>query len=480
MKFDLQVLQREGISLPVGNLWCTMMMAVYVDENNKGANAGHDLDFVLKRYLGVRKKKMEQKALQKFGWEQAPVEYMAMYAEQDCQPLPQLYEILRPKLSDAIVKLWQEVDRDFMLLLADFETQGIPIDRILCESLNQQCLTRMNEIRSALGFDPAKPSQLHPKLFSDPPFGLGLKIPSRTPGGKPQVSLDWLGSHGHPTCALVHEYRKIAKQQSSYFSAYLDLTTRDYARLHPNFKQHGTETGRLSCENPNLQQIPREEFKDAYVKKLFLPEEGKQLWEIDFRTIEYRLMAVYAEDKRLIDLFENEGDFHQLVADDLSKQLGITFPRQQAKTVNYLMGYGGGKQVLAKSLGVSVNVAQRIHAAYRAAYPLIFDKALEAQRHCEANNLQIPMWSGRIRHFKYEGESHKSFNAIIQGGAFELVKRAMLRLRASGFSMSNQVHDSVWVNATSEQDVIEAQEIMSSWTKEFFGLTFSTDRKRLN
>lgn len=480
MKFDFNVLKRAGINLPVNNLWCTMMMAVYIDECNKGKNAGHDLDTVLQKYLGVRKKKMEAKSLQKFGWETAPVEYMAIYAEQDCQPLPQLYEILRPKLSDAIVTLWEEVDRDFMLLLAEFEDQGIPIDRVLCERLNQQCLVRLNEIRLALGFDPAKPSQLHPKLFSDPPFGLGLKIPSRTPGGKPQVSLDWLGSQGHPTCALVYEYRKIAKQQSSYFSAYLDLTTRDYARLHPNFKQHGTETGRLSCENPNLQQIPREDYKNAEVKKLFLPEEGKQLWEVDFRTIEYRLQAVYAQDTKLIDLFENEGDFHQLVADDLSAKLGVRFPRQQAKTVNYLMSYGGGKQVLAKALSVSVSVAANIHAAYRASYPLIFDKAAEAQKVAESNNLEIKLWSGRVRHFKYEGECHKAFNAAIQGGAFEIVKRAMLRVRASGFNMSNTVHDSVWLNVDSESDVIEAQHEMEDWTKEFFGLTFRTDRKRIH
>ena len=464
--------------MPTNNLWCTMMMAVYIDEANKGKNAGHDLDTVFNKYLGERKKKVEKKALQQFGWENTPVEYMAQYAEQDCRPLPELYKILRPKLSDSIVKLWQEVDRDFMLLLGELENLGIPIDRQLCEVLNQKCLIRMNEIREELGFDPAKPSQLHPKLFHEPPFGLGLKPASKTPLGKPNVSLDWLQSIGHPMTSLVYEYRRTAKQQSSYFSAYLDLTTRENARLHCHFKQHGTETGRLSCELPNLQQIPREEYKDAEVKKLFLPEEGKQLWEVDFRTIEYRLQAVYAQDRKLISLFENEGDFHQLVADDLSAKLGVKFPRQQAKTVNYLMSYGGGKQVLAKALHTSVPAAQQIHAAYRNSYPLIFDKALEAQHAAECN-MEIPMWSGRVRHFKYPGECHKAFNAVVQGGAFEIVKRSMLKLRASGFTMSNQVHDSVWINVDKEKDVEEAQNIMEGWTKDYFGLSFRTDRKRL-
>jgi len=480
MKFDYQVLTRHGIKVPTDNLWCTMLMSVYIDETNKGVNSGHGLEVVLPKYLGTEKKKVvEASALKKFGWENSPPEYMAIYAEQDCRPLPLLYQTLRPKLSAALIKQWEEVDRDFMLCLGELEDLGIPIDRELCEKLDYQCLRRMEEIRRELGFDPAKPSQLHPKLFSDPPFGLGLKPSSLTPGGKPQVSLEWLQRVGHPTTALVYEYRKTAKQQSSYFSAYLRLTTREYARLHCNFKQHGTETGRLSCELPNLQQIPRDEYKDARVKEVFLPEQGKQLWEIDFRTIEYRLQAVYAADHRLIDLFENEQDFHQLVADDISSKLGVKFDRQRAKTVNYLMSFGGGKQVLAKQLGVSVGIAASIHSAYKASYPLIFDKALEAQHAAEANDLEVPMWNGRVRHFRYPSECHKAFNAVIQGGAFEIVKRAMLKLRASGFTMSNQVHDSVWLNVDSERDVIDAQQIMSGWTKDFFGLTFSTDRKRL-
>lgn len=479
MKFDYVTLQRAGIELPTNNLWCSMMMAVYIDEKNKGKDAGHDLDIVLKKYLGKEKKKIEAKSLAQFGWVNTPPEYMAQYAEADCQPLPELYRTLRPKLSAELIQLWEEADRDFMLCLGEIENQGIPIDRQLCETLNQRCLIRMNEIREELGFDPAKPSQLHPKLFREPPFGLGLKPALLTPTGKPQVSLEWLQGVGHPLTALVYEYRRTAKQQSSYFSSYLNLTTRDDPRLHPNFKQHGTETGRLSCEDPNLQQIPREEYKDAEVKKLFLPEDGKQLWEVDFRTIEYRLQAVYANDRKLIDLFESEGDFHQLVADDLSEKLGVKFPRQQAKTVNYLMSYGGGKQVLAKALRTSVGTAASIHSAYRASYPLIFEKAEEARLAAEANNLEVQMWSGRVRHFAYQSECHKAFNAVVQGGAFEIVKRAMLRLREAGWNMSNQVHDSVWINVDSEKDVIEAQHIMSDWTKDYFGLSFRTDRKRL-
>ncbi len=478
MKFDFNVMEKAKIPLPVGNLACTMMYSVYIDENHHPY--GHELDDVLKRYVGEKKKKIEKKAIKDFGWESAPTNYMAIYAEQDSQHLPQLRDSLLEKIEPRHLKLWKETDSRFMLLLAEIERRGLLIDRELCDSLDQQCDRRLREIQEELGFDPAKSTQLHPKLFADPPIGLGLKVPSRTPKtGKPQVSLSWLAGQGHPICALIHEYRKTAKQKSSYFSAYLRLTTRENPRLHPNFKQHGTETGRLSCENPNLQQIPREEWKDAYVKKLFRPETGKQLWEVDFRTIEYRLSAVYAESRELLDLFENEGDFHQLVADDVSSQAGVAVSRQQAKTINYLMSFGGGVEVLAKQLGVSHSVADKIHKGYKKAYWEIFEKADEAAAVAEQDK-QIDMWSGRTRHFQYPSEYRSAFNAIIQGGAFEIVKRSMLRLWDAGFTISNQVHDSVWLQVDSEQDVIEAQHVMEDWTKEAFGLSFRTDRKRLN
>jgi len=478
MKFDYNVLEKAGIKLPTGALECTMMQSVYIDENHKPV--GHELDEVLTKYLGEKKKKIEKKAMKAFGWESAPTHYMAEYAIQDVQHLPQLREKLLSKTEAKHVKLWENVDRRFMLLLAEIERRGLPINRTLCESLDQKCDIRLDEIQQELGFDPAKPTQLHPKLFADPPLGLGLKVPSRTPKtGVPQVSLSWLAGQGHPVCALIHEYRKTAKQRSSYFSSYLRLTTRDDPILYPTFKQHGTETGRLSCEKPNLQQIPREEWKDAYVKKLFLPTTGRQLWEVDFRTIEYRLAAVYAQSRILLELFEAEGDFHQLVADDVSAQAGVSIGRQQAKTINYLMSFGGGIEVLQKQLGVSYSIAAKIHAGYKKAYWEIFARADDAQAVAEQYG-QIDMWSGRTRHFQYPSEYRSAFNSIIQGGAFEIVKRSMLKAHDAGACIVNQVHDSIWLDVDSEADTIEIQNIMEGWTKAAFGLSFRMDRKRLN
>ena len=374
--FDLQVLRKEGIYVPSLNIWDTMLMSHYIDENVQGKEIGHSLESLAKRYLKDDKKVELSKTMRPI-WDQVPPYIMAMYAEADAYLTRDLYYILMEYMEKEWIDQWENYDREFMLLLVDIMKRGLPIDRELCQSLESQCLARMAQIRHELGFDPAKPSQLHPKLFDDPPHGLGLIAPQLTPTGKPHVSQSYLESLGHPVAALVLEYRRIAKQTQGYYTAYLGLSSRDYARLHPNFKQHGTTTGRLSCSDPNLQQIPREEYKDSNVKEVFLPEPNKQLWEIDFSTIEYRLMAVYAQEPRLLETFRNEGDFHQMIADDL----GIS--RFAAKTVNYAMGYGAGVARLAEELKVPTKKAAEIHKRYRENLPLLFNKVVEAEEHAE-------------------------------------------------------------------------------------------------
>jgi DNA polymerase-1 len=265
------------------------------------------------------------------------------------------------------------------------------------------------------------------------------------------------------------ENSKIKKLTTSYYNSYKELCE-GYGRLHPSFKQHGTVTGRLSCADPNMQQIPR----DSPIKKLFLPEPGKQLWEIDFRNIEMRLAAVYSKEPALLEIFRTEGDAHQLTAD----LLGIS--RQFAKVINFLIIYGGGKEALSYQLGIAPNKAARILDDYNNAYPRLYGARIAASNACISHGGWIRMWSGRRRHFTSAYEYHKAFNSIIQGGAFEIVKRAMLNLYA--FDIRNQVHDSVWLminEDNAEYEVKEAEHLMSSWTEETFNLPFTVESKRL-
>jgi DNA polymerase-1 len=470
-KFDLHVLNRIGIEVPVDNMYDTMIMSHLIDEEPPGYENGHrkphSLESCAERLLGIRKDTQLAKAMKKGNWTGTPVVAMAKYAEQDVVVTIELYKLFKPQF-EIYENVWKDVDRPFMMLLLELEKKGLPLDENRSREFEGALLAQAEKVKEQLGFDPAKPSQLHPKLFGEPPVGLGLRPLSFTSKtNKPQVNDDFLESCAHPVCALVLEYRRAMKQKSTYYGAFLTLSA-GRGRIHPTFKQL-TVTGRLSCEMPNLQQLPRE----TEVKKVFGPEKGKQLWEIDYRNLELRMAAVYAGQQNLLADFRAEADIHQRVADTL----GIS--RQDSKIVNFLITYGGGATALSKQVKITIAAARKIYNDYRKLYPQLFQLMDDAEQ-VARNQGYVELWSGHRRHLHHEWAYRKAFNSLVQGGGFEIVKRSMLKLQTAGFDMRNQVHDSVWLMVDNEEQVKEAAGIMSEWTTEAFGLTFSVDTKRLN
>jgi len=462
-KFDLEVLYRLGFTDRFETIFDTMLMHHYIDENSEFKQ--HDLEYLSKKYCSVPKNAALQKAL-KIDWDNSLIHPMAKYAQEDAIATLQLYSVL-DQWFEPYRDAWFDYDKEFMYLLMKMEMKGIRLDKSECAKNEKLCRARMAEIKKEVGWDIGSTNLLIEKLFRESPKGFGLRPLSHTPGGKPQINTDFLEKTNHPICGLILEYRRCQKMASSYFENYLTLVGQG-DRLYPSFKQFGTVTGRLSCENPNLQQVPR----DSDVKKMFLPDEGLQLWEIDFRNLEMRMAAVYSNCHPLLEVFENEGDVHQTVAD----RLGIS--RQVSKIVNFLLIYGGGAEALSFQAKIPISKAKGIYSDYRKQYPELFHHMDKCTAIAESKG-EIRLFSGRRRHFKYQSECRKAFNSVIQGGAFELVKRGMLHLEKAGVDMRNQVHDSVWINAHNEGEVQEAAHIMSDWTKEAFGLHFSVDIKRL-
>ena len=454
-KFDIHVLERAGIRIPDDlKLYDTMLMCHLINETE----FDYSLQSMGRKYVGDSKEKELSRVMSKsMKWEETPAFAMAKYAEQDTKLTRDLYLTIKP-LFEEYEKVW-EVDVRFLRLLQRVERRGIKVNLQEAHRLKKMCEDRIAAIEVELGFNPNKVKELHGKLFD------------RTKGGKPQVNTQFLERTNHPVCGLLLEHRKLKKQLTSYYNSYINLCE-GYGRLHPSFKQHGTLTGRLSCADPNMQQIPR----DSPIKKLFEAEPGYQLWEIDFRNIELRIAAVYSQDPNLLEAFRNEGDVHQLTAD----RLGIS--RQDAKMVNFLVTFLGGAELLASKLNKPVNVCKPFVDGFKKSYPRIFATAAAAENSTGNNGGKIRLWSGRYRHFKWSSEYRSAWNAIIQGGAFEIVKRSMLLLEDAGFDIRNQVHDSVWLMVpvlSAKEKIAEAEEIMSGWTEEAFGLKFSVDSKRL-
>lgn len=463
-KWDVDVLEQMKVFLPVDQVYCTLVMAHLIDENE----FNYGLDYLVSKYLGIHKDTKLAKAMDNYKWEHVPVKIMGKYSEQDAIVTWNLFYYLLNKF-DEYQRLWEATDRDFMYLLKEMEVKGIRVNREKVEVSLIETQGWCVEYIKQLGFDPGNKKQLQEYVFGT----LGLRPLSYTTKKlDPQINTKFLERTDHPWCKGFREFKQQQKRLTSYYRPYLRLAPR--GRFHPNFKQHGTVTGRLSCADPNMQQIPR----DSDIKGFFMPEDGCELWELDYRTLEFRLGAVYGKQQNALDIFRSEGDIHQLTADSL----GV--PRQEGKTINFALAYGAGAGQLADTMGIPEEQAQSIVTDFRRTYSDMYRKSKEAAVVCMGNNGKVKMWHGRYRHFQHSSQYHNAWSACIQGGSFQIVKVGMLKLRDKNFDMRNQVHDAVWLNIdpskrSVESQIDEASSLLSDWTVENFGLRFSTEAKRL-
>ena len=471
-KFDLQIMEKFGFRRR-GPFYCTMIMSHIADPYPP-----HGLKELAEDRLGIEdsaEMKNLLKRVQKAGldWHHIPPSVMAPYAANDAYLTRLLYEFLMQDFWEYTTPEYFEQEMQFLSVLKAIEARGLVLDREETASKLNATVERMHEVRQELGFDPAKRIALARKLYSTPPVGLGLPVyqtgaaTKSFPYGFPTMNDAVLSRYSHPVVGLVREYRMLQKVESTYLRPWWEKSRAD-GMLHPTFKPWGTITGRLSCENPNMQQVPR----DSYLKGLFVSPDGYQLTEFDFDQIEFRLAVAYSKDSGLIsDLLGGE-DVHSVVA----KQLGIS--RQAAKTVNYLMLYGGGIARLANQLNTSYNDAKAFWENYQKKYAGLTRAAASATIAAQQRG-QIKYWTGRIKPFKSSKEHHKAFNAAIQGGSFEIMKRAMIELDAAGVPMVNQVHDSVWALTQSDSERREIREMMSNWQTKTFGVPFPVSAKPL-
>lgn len=443
-KFDLVSLETLGLKVPE-EFYDTMLMAHMINENwlSKG------LDWLGNTLLKEGKK--DQKIVQQIakasgGWDGVGPEIMGPYAKQDAEITLRLYEYLKPQFDkQGFGPLWSTEQR-FVRLLAKMESRGIRVDTSECSLQAQRGRLIMETIASELGLNPGSPKDLERLLLTE----LGLPVYKTTPGGKPSFDKFAMAMYErdlelleNPTAGRIKEYRGWSKACAVAYEGYPALISPD-GRLRPNYKMHGTVTGRLSCEKPNLQQIPRvsQNSWDGALKRLFIPADGYELWEADYSQLELRLGAAYAGERSLLEEFSKaDSDVFSRMASELG------FSRGDTKTLTYTLQYGGGIKRLSDVFKVDASRADAIRSQYFETYPGF--KRLPQQAASKAKSRgYVKMWTGRRRHFENpEEEAHKAFNAIIQGGSAEIVKRTMLRLSdtvdGDDCRMLLQVHDSV-------------------------------------
>ena len=238
---------------------------------------------------------------------------------------------------------------------------------------------------------------------------------------------------------LVQEARGWLSVDSRYYTPYLNAM--DSANtLHCSLNLIGTISGRLSCNNPNLQAVAK--HTDVFkVKDVFVARPGYVMIQADYKQAEMRLVTHYTKDPVMKELIEQDADLHSATAE----RLGI--PRNAAKRINFSVIYGIGYRKLAENLRVEQSVAKDYLEKYHALYPGFRKLLKQCEEYANAKG-EIRMWTGRVRHFNVpEADTHKAMSNLIQGGVAEIVRVAISRLYPAiqdlGGRMLLQVHDSV-------------------------------------
>lgn len=449
-RHDWLALENFGIK-PPWDVECTMLMAHSVNENL----LSYSLDS-LSRGLGYEGKTSDahfKRIIGLLGWGGVPPEgIFAEYAATDAS-------LLRPVAEKYVREYWAEDESDGQLwendkkvaiILNKMEASGAKVDLKLAEIEVERGEKRMQELANEIGLNPGSTTQLSVLLFDR----LGIPVNDKyrsAKTGKPSLNKQAMEHYeeqlevlGSPVAQQVLEYRGYQKAVSSYWKAYLTHVSSD-GRIRPNFNLHRTKTHRLSCDTPNLQQIPRitEKPWNRLVKPGFIAEDGYELWEADYSQIELRLTAVYAKEKELIAIFE---DPTRDLFTEISKRIG--FPRDLVKTAIYATGYGAGLEKLASIFG-GMQAGRAFKEEYSSSYPGIRDVTNLAGRTCKGQGF-VRTWTGRRRHFRDpQSEAHKAFNSVIQGGAADIIKQRMIAYdEREGIATDEcrailQVHDSL-------------------------------------
>jgi DNA polymerase-1 len=487
-KYDRLILLRHG--LPLEGVVMDTLLADYL----RDANAKHGLDVLAERNFGFSPTSYSELVPKGANFAAVPIEAAALYCGMDVHLTRRLTPLLRAQLEQLGPQLPLLLDRVELPLepvLAQMEATGIRIDTTYLGELSRELkdtLDRLEtEAKAAAGvdFNLASPKQLGELLFDT--LGLDRKKSRKTKTGwsTDATVLEKL-EEAHPVVPLVLEHRTLSKLKSTYVDALPALMEPETGRVHTDFNQAVTATGRLSSSNPNLQNIPiRTEFSRR-IRKAFLPEAGWSLISADYSQIELRILAHLSGEEVLVEAYRAGDDVHSLTARLLlDREPGAPVSaaeRRLGKTINFGVIYGMGAQRFARETGVSQAQAKEFLSKYKQRYPKVF-AFLELQERLALSRGYVETLLGRRRPFGFDPSGlgrllgkdpleidlevarrggmeaqqlRAAANAPIQGSSADIIKLAMVqlqhRLATSGLSarLLLQVHDELVLEAAPE------------------------------
>ena len=463
LKYDISILAREGMSLTPIDDTMLMSYALEAGMHNHGMDelAGIHLDITpisFKEIAGTGKNQLT--------FDQIPLDRATEYAAEDADITLRLHMLLKPRLAaEKVTTVYETLERPLAPVLSQMEREGIRVDVGTLTRLSNEFaegISRLDkEIQDIAGrpFNVNSPKQLGEILFDDMALPGGKKS-SKTGAWQTNVDvLEKLAAEGHTIPQKVMEYRQFSKLKSTYTDSLVAQVNPSTKRVHTSYHMASTTTGRLSSNDPNLQNIPIRTEEGRKIRRAFVPEDGNILIAADYSQIELRILAHIAEIDALKDAFAAGTDIHAMTA---SEVFGVPVEgmdpmvRRQAKAINFGIIYGISAFGLARQLDISRKDAQGYITAYFERFPGIrayMDKTIEfGKEHGYVETL-----FGRKCHIKALQEKnpmHRGFgeraaiNAPIQGTAADVIRRAMIKMptalkenNLNDVRMLLQVHD---------------------------------------
>jgi len=462
VKFDIQVLANYGIEVR-GNLFDTMIAHYLLEPDMR-----HNMNLLSEVYLSYSPVHIEsligEKGQSQKNMRSVPDEKLKEYAVEDADVTLQLKEIFEPKIrAEGLAPLASEIEMPLIPVLALMERNGVILDtqelKKITSGLREDIIALEKEIYVLAGteFNISSPRQLGDILF------VRLKLDDKARLTKTQqfiTSEEILQrlAHKHPIVDKVLEYRGLKKLLSTYVDALPLLVDARTGRIHTSFNQAVAATGRLSSNNPNLQNIPVRDERGREIRKAFIPGSGCIFLSADYSQIELRLMAHLSKDKSMIADFLSGNDIHAATA---SKIFGVDIKdvtremRGRAKTANFGIIYGISSFGLSERLNIGRKEAKDLIDGYFNSYPGVKTYMDESIMKARDKGYVTTMF-GRRRYLRdihsrnqvVRGNAERNaINAPIQGSAADIIKIAMIRindkLKSGSFKskMILQVHD---------------------------------------
>ncbi|MDI9409501.1 MAG: DNA polymerase I [Candidatus Pacebacteria bacterium] len=462
IKYDMNIMANYGIAIsPIDD---TMLLSSVLE----GGKHGHGMDDLALLFLNHRCTSYDQvtgTGKSRISFAEVEIPTATQYAAEDADITLRLWQNLKPRLlREKQVALYEQMERPLIAVISAMERRGILVDRGQLESLSrdfgERLLVLEREIHGLAGreFNVGSPAQLGVILFEEQGLPGGKKSSKSGAYSTDAAVLESLAESGNQLAASVVKWREIAKLKSTYSEALVKQIDPKTGRVHTNYALAATTTGRLSSNDPNLQNIPIRTPEGRKIRKAFIAAPGHKLLSLDYSQIELRLLAEIADIPALKSAFREGRDIHAQTASEIfelplervDKDL-----RRRAKAINFGIVYGISAFGLAAQLDIAQGEAKRYIERYFARYPGIRAYMDRAKESAQRDGFVTTLF-GRRCHIQGAGTKgpargfadRQAINAPIQGSAADVIKKAMVRmpaaLAAAGLRESRmllQVHD---------------------------------------